>query len=132
MGMSENEIRQLQRRVSELEALVKGLLAPKSKARIIVGDSGGGAKFIAKLTASLASGTAAGTEIYSFDGMTPSYIETATIYDPLFVFAPLGNGDWLYCTKQNGKYYAADNASCAGTSPLIDTPPESGPPGEPV
>lgn len=93
---------------------------------------GGGKKFAAKLTASLSTGTAAGTQFYSFDGMTLTYIESGTIYDPLFVFASLVSGDWLYCFKQGGKYYASDNASCSTTSPLIDTPPESGPPGEGV
>lgn len=96
------------------------------------GGGGGGKKHAAKLTASLASGTAAGTWIYDMDGMALTYLETATIYDPLYVYAALGSGDWLYCFKQGGKYYAADPANCTGTSPLIDTPPESGPPGEGV
>lgn len=96
------------------------------------GGAGGGKKFAAKLMASLASGTAAGTWIYDMDGMALSFVETATIYDPLYNFDTLGSGDWLYCFKQGGKYYAADDAKCPGTSPLIDTPPTSGPPGEPV
>lgn len=67
------------------------------------------------------------SEIYSFDGVTLTYVENAEVYDPLAVFASLGNGDWLYITKQAGKYYAGNNASCAGLSPLIADPPESGP-----
>lgn len=95
------------------------------------GGGGGGEKFAAKLNASLGSGTATGTEFYSLNGMTLTYVETATLYDPLFVYAILGSGDWLYCFKQGGKYYA-EPGNCPGSSPLIDTPPESGPPGEGV
>jgi hypothetical protein len=40
MGMQ--DIVQILRRLAELERLVKGLLAPKSKARVIIGESGGG------------------------------------------------------------------------------------------
>lgn len=66
-------------------------------------------------------------QIYTLDGATVIYKETATVYDPLSVFAALGTNDWMYCTLQAGKYYAADPAGCPGTSPLIASPPASQP-----
>ncbi len=87
---------------------------------------GGATKFGARMTEDWTTKQAT-CEIYSMDGVTLTYVENAEVYDPLSVFAALGTDDWLYVTSQAGKYYASDNASCAGTSPLIADPPETQP-----
>lgn len=87
---------------------------------------GGGSKHAARMMASWSTKTAS-CQIYTLDGVTLTYKETATVYDPLSVFAALSTNDWMYCTLQNGKYYAADPASCPGTSPLIADPPATQP-----
>lgn len=90
------------------------------------GGKSGGSKFAARLMGSWSSKTVS-CQIYTLDGATVVYKETATVYDPLSVFAALATNDWMYCTLQGGKYYASDNANCPGTSPLIASPPASQP-----
>lgn len=90
------------------------------------GGGGGSTKFGARLRASWSSKSAS-CQIYTMDGVTLTYKETATVYDPLSVFAALSTDDWLYCTFQSGKYYAADPANCPDTSPLIASPPATQP-----
>lgn len=90
------------------------------------GGGGGSTKYGARMRASW-SGKAASCQIYTMDGATLTYKETATVYDPLSVFAALSTDDWLYCTFQDGKYYGADPGNCPDTSPLIADPPATQP-----
>lgn len=101
------------------------------KVFVSVGGGGGSKLMAAKLNENWTAKQAT-SDIYRLDGVNVFYVETAEVYDPLQVFRTLGTGDWLYITKQDGKYYAPPNSDCPGGSPLIDTPPESGPPGEGV
>ncbi len=91
-----------------------------------VGGGGGATKFGARMTEAWTTKQAT-CQIYTMDGITLTYLANAEVYDPLSVFATLTTNDWLYVTKQDGKYYASDNATCTGTSPLIDTPPATQP-----
>jgi len=87
---------------------------------------GGSSKYAARMMAAWASNVAS-CEIYTLAGATVVYKEVADVYDPLSVLAALSTDDWMYCTLQGGLYYAADPASCPGTSPLIANPPETQP-----
>jgi hypothetical protein len=87
---------------------------------------GGGGKFAARLRGAWSSKTVS-AQIYTLDGVDVVYKETATLYDPLSVFAGLNIDDWGYCFFQDGKYYAADAMNCPDTSPLITSPPATQP-----
>lgn len=87
---------------------------------------GGGAKYAARLMGSW-SANAASCQIYTLSSATVVYKETATVYDPLSVFAALVVNDWMYCTNQAGVYYGADPAGCPTTCPLIASPPATQP-----
>ena len=96
---------QLERELIELRRLVKELLQPKSKARVVnVGNSTPAENlFRFTLNASLATGTA-DADILEMDG-TDTGID-ADVLDPLGIFATLVTiGDAGLCLRQDGNYY---------------------------
>lgn len=90
------------------------------------GSGGGSVKYAARLMGSW-SANAVSCQIYTLSSATVVYKETATVYDPLSVFAALTTNDWMYCTNQAGVYYGADPGGCPGTCPLIASPPATQP-----
>lgn len=87
------------------------------------GKGGGMSLFAGRMTADWTAGVAE-CEIYTLDGMTLTYLANADVYDPLYIWAALGDGDYLLVVKQAGKYYIIA-AGCPGTSPLIADPPDT-------
>ena len=105
------------------DATVLGNKEIKEHRRPGGGGKGGMQLFGARMTEDWTSGVAE-CEIYTLDGMTLTYLENANVYDPLYIWAALGNGDYLLVVKQAGKYYT-NPAGCPGTSPLIADPPDT-------
>ena len=91
---------QIQLKLNQLEQLVKSLLAPKSKPRLIVGAD---VEIFYKYTL---TGASVAT-IYSLvnGSAGPSVATNVTVYDPLGMFGDQTTGDSGYCFKQRGYYY---------------------------
>lgn len=82
---------------------------------LLIDSNGGGdgiTVYVAELKAPWSANIAL-CDIYSMDGttLTDTTID-ANVHDPIAVFAALTTGHRLYVTKQNGKYYAVNNAPC--------------------
>lgn len=84
--------------------------------------------FAARMMADWTTRTAADSQIYELNGAdVGDYLGEEDIYDPLSIFAALGNGDWsIVARRSDGKLYVIA-ANCPGTSPLIASPPASQP-----
>jgi hypothetical protein len=102
-------IGQLEREIAELRKLVKDLIQPKSRARII-GSSGSTSLFRFTLNASLSTGTA-DADILQMDGTDTG--TDADVLDPLGIFSSLTTGYPGLCIMQAGIYYVIQ-APCPG------------------
>lgn len=96
---------QLERKVVELEKLVRSLLRPKSTAKIISGQSGA-RLYRYTLNEGWGDTTAdeATCDILELDGTDTN--EDSIVKDPDGIFATLESGDPGWCFKQDGVYYA--------------------------
>ena len=101
--MGQDKIIQLERRVADLERLVKQLLAPKSKARLVAEPRLD--IYLFTLTSTLTSGVAATADIRTIDD-SELFTDDVPINDPLGHFEGLTSGYRGWCLAWEGEYYA--------------------------
>lgn len=101
-GRSGKSFEQLEREVAELRRLVKELIQPKSRARVV--NVGALVKlYVYEITTAYSAGDCVAT----IDELDGTEVETgATVTDPIGTFADAPTSAKGFCVKQNGSYYA--------------------------